>query len=117
PYLCEVVRPAFISVKARMAAGRVSSLGEDNPLRGTPFEDFFRRFGEPDGGQRFRFGRPTENQQTQPRRQRRQLVTGQGSGFFISADGYAVTNNHVVDKAEQVEVTTDDGKAYSAKVI
>ena len=44
-------------------------------------------------------------------------VTGQGSGFFISADGYAVTNNHVVDKAETVEVTTDDGKTYTAKVI
>src|SRR5262249_31360883 len=44
-------------------------------------------------------------------------VTGQGSGFFISADGYAVTNNHVVDKAETVEVATDDGHTYSAKVI
>ena len=43
--------------------------------------------------------------------------TGQGSGFFISADGYAVTNNHVVENAEKVEVTTDDGKTYSAKVI
>src|SRR3954465_4038620 len=42
---------------------------------------------------------------------------GQGSGFFISADGYAVTNNHVVDKAESVEVTTDDGKIHTAKVI
>src|SRR3974390_2761978 len=37
--------------------------------------------------------------------------------FFISADGYAVTNNHVVDGADKVEVTTDDGKTYSAKVI
>ena len=45
------------------------------------------------------------------------LHHGQGSGFFISADGYAVTNNHVVDKAESVEVTTDDGKTYTAKVI
>ena len=45
------------------------------------------------------------------------VMTGQGSGFFISADGYAVTNNHVVDKAESVEVTTDDGKTYTAKVI
>jgi serine protease Do len=42
---------------------------------------------------------------------------GQGSGFFISADGYAVTNNHVVDKAESVDVTTDEGKSYTAKVI
>ena len=44
-------------------------------------------------------------------------MTGQGSGFFISADGFAVTNNHVVDGADKVEVTTDDGKTYSAKVI
>ena len=47
----------------------------------------------------------------------RGVVTGQGSGFFISADGYAVTNNHVVDGADKVEVTTDDGKVYKAKVI
>ena len=47
----------------------------------------------------------------------RNFSMGQGSGFFISADGYAVTNNHVVDKAESVEVTTDDGKTYTAKVI
>jgi serine protease Do len=48
---------------------------------------------------------------------RHRLVTGQGSGFFISADGYAVTNNHVVDKAENVEVITDDGRTVQAKVI
>src|SRR4029077_6469180 len=47
----------------------------------------------------------------------RNMITGQGSGFFISGDGYAVTNNHVVDKAENVQVTTDDGKIYEAKVI
>jgi serine protease Do len=45
------------------------------------------------------------------------VIMGQGSGFFISADGYAVTNNHVVDGASKVEVTTDEGKTYSAKVI
>jgi serine protease Do len=45
------------------------------------------------------------------------VVSGQGSGFFISADGYAVTNNHVVDGADKVEVNTDDGKTYAAKVI
>jgi serine protease Do len=46
-----------------------------------------------------------------------QFVTDQGSGFFINADGYAVTNNHVVDKAKAVQITTDDGKTYDAKVI
>jgi serine protease Do len=49
-------------------------------------------------------------------RQGRQVVA-QGSGFFISADGFAVTNNHVVDKARQVEVTTDDGKTLAARVV
>ena len=44
-------------------------------------------------------------------------MTAQGSGFFITADGYAVTNNHVVDKAKAVEITTDDGKTYDAKVV
>ena len=52
-----------------------------------------------------------------PQRGPRQRTSGQGSGFFITADGYAVTNNHVVDRADEVEVQTDDGKTYSAKVI
>jgi serine protease Do len=45
------------------------------------------------------------------------VITGEGSGFFISPDGYAVTNNHVVDHAKSVQVTTDDGTIYTAKVI
>ncbi len=45
------------------------------------------------------------------------LTQAQGSGFFISADGYIVTNNHVVDHATEVKVTTDDGKVLDAKVI
>jgi serine protease Do len=118
--IVEKVKPAVISVKVKMNGGASLSPNEDNPLRGTPFEDFFRRFGEPGNGQRFGFGRPDGGDQGGglPRApQRRQFVTGQGSGFFISADGYAVTNNHVVDKAEHVDVTTDDGKTYSARVI
>ncbi len=51
-----------------------------------------------------------------PRRQRH-LSMAQGSGFFISADGYIVTNNHVVDHATEVTVTTSDGKTLAAKVI
>jgi serine protease Do len=60
------------------------------------------------------FGNEGSDNQRQPHNR---PVTGEGSGFFISADGYAVTNNHVVDKAKTVEITSDDGKTYSAKVI
>src|SRR5215475_3290482 len=110
--IVEQVKPSVISVKVKMNTGGDSfTLNDDNPLRGTPFEDFFRRFGQPDGP-RFGEGRPPRGTP-----QRRQYTLGQGSGFFISADGYAVTNNHVVDKAEHVDVTTDDGKPYTAKVI
>jgi len=123
--IVEKVKPAVLSVKVRMnAGGNNPAVSEDNPLRGSPFEDFFRRFGSPDGGQRFgrpdgdqRFGRRNDEQGPGRAPQRRQYSMGQGSGFFISADGYAVTNNHVIDTAEHVDVTTDDGKTYAARVI
>ncbi len=103
--IVEKVKPAVISVRVKV--DRTSEVENDaNPFPpGSPFERFFRRFGQPDS-------LPDRNN---PRR--RNFTTGQGSGFFISADGYAVTNNHVVDKAETVEVQTDDGKSYTAKVI
>jgi serine protease Do len=111
--IVDKVKPTVISVKVQMnAGGNARRFNEGNPLRGSPFEDFFRRrFGE--GGPRS--GRPDGGDA--PRQQPRQRVSGQGSGFFISADGYAVTNNHVVDSAERVEVTTDDGKTYTARVV
>jgi serine protease Do len=108
--IVEKVKPAVISVRVKLESQNSSNvLGDnDSPFpKGSPFEYFFRRFGE----QGDQFGEL-------PRRAPRHNYTmGQGSGFFISADGYAVTNNHVVDKAESVEVTTDDGKTYTAKVI
>jgi serine protease Do len=105
--LVEKVKPAVISVRVKLDANTVSSRLEDNsPFpQNSPMERFFRRFGMPDLN-------PGQGQQPN-----RRPVTGQGSGFFISADGYAVTNNHVVDKAKTVEVITDDGKTLSAKVI
>jgi len=100
--LVEKVKPAVISVRVKSDGGaQMMSFGDDEPmLRGSPLERFFRRFGMPDNSAPH--GRKT---------------TGQGSGFFLSADGYAVTNHHVVAKAESVEVVTDDGKTYTAKVI
>ena len=105
--IVERVKPSVISVSVKITEKATSSDGDDSPFPpGSPMERFFRRFGGPDGFPGLR-----------PPRGGRGIVTGQGSGFFISADGYAVTNNHVVESADKVDVTTDDGKVYSAKVI
>ena len=50
-------------------------------------------------------------------RQEPQPTTALGSGFFISDDGYLVTNNHVVDNADNFTVTAEDGTEYHAKLI
>lgn len=105
--IVEHVKPSVISVSVKINEKVTSNDSDDSPFPpGSPMERFFRRFGGPDG---FPGGRGP--------RGGRGVVTGQGSGFFISADGFAVTNNHVVDSADKVEVTTDDGKTYTAKVI
>lgn len=48
---------------------------------------------------------------------RREKVPGVGSGFFISSDGYIITNNHVVKDAVKVKVKTIDDKEFTAKII
>ena len=107
--LVEKIKPAVISVRVKTDAdAKTTSFEGDSPFPpGSPMERFFRRFGMP-------FGDSMPDGSHMPRNR---SVTGQGSGFFVTADGYAVTNNHVVDKAQAVEITTDDGKTYDAKVI
>ncbi len=105
--IVEKVKPAVISVRVKVDGGsQTNGLGTNDVAPG--LREFFRRFGMPDV--------PNEPE-GMPRGRGRNVITGQGSGFFISADGYAVTNNHVVEKAESVQVTTDDGKSHKAKVI
>jgi serine protease Do len=84
------VKPAVISVRVKIAAG----------ARGKEFS---------------RLSKDSPGARSSSRS--RSVLTGQGSGFFISADGYAVTNFHVVEKADNVEVTADDGRVFTAKVI
>ena len=72
---------------------------------GDPLERFFRRFGGETG--------PLGRQQPQHPRSGQAL----GSGFIISEDGYAVTNNHVVENATEVSVTLDDGRTVAADVV
>jgi serine protease Do len=101
--IVERVKPAVIAVRVRLDV-KPQTRSESPLSPGSEMDEFMRRFGTPDGA--------TPNA---PRS--RGFTTGQGSGFFISSDGYAVTNNHVVDKATNVQITADDGKTYAAKVI
>ncbi len=105
------VEPAVISVRVKLDesaadAGSLRHNGSDDVIPfapGSPLQKFFQQFGGQDG------------QGGQPHA--RQNVIGEGSGFFISPDGYAVTNNHVVDHAKSVQVTTADGTVYDARVV
>ena len=106
--IVEKVKPAVISVRVKVdaTAQMMSMNGNDDasPMQpGAPLEKFFEQF----GGRGMPKGFP----------QGKRAVTGEGSGFFVSADGYAVTNNHVVDHAKTVQVTMDDGSVYDAKVV
>ena len=94
------VKPAVISVRVKLSEAPTELAQREFPPN-SPLEKFFRQFGMPGNGNG---GKP-------------QTVTGEGSGFFISPDGYAVTNFHVVDHSSSVKVTTDAGKSYDAKVI
>ena len=76
-----------------------------------PFEDFFS---DPFGGF---FGRGQGNGQKRQRQVQTPKRVGAGSGVIISANGYIVTNNHVVDGADELMVTLNDNKEYSARVI
>jgi len=103
--LVRTVKPAVVSVRVKsdVTSQVTSGDGGTSPFEGTPFERFFRQF-----------GRPGERGQAP---QRHFYAQAQGSGFFISADGYVVTNNHVIADAVKLELVMDDGRVLDAKVI
>lgn len=107
--LAEKVRPAVVSIQVQGAKERrtarrgappefnMPDLPDDHPLN-----EFFKRFRKDGPGDEPRQGRKKQ---------------AQGSGFIISADGYVVTNDHVVGKASEIAVTMDDGEKHEAELI
>ncbi|HLE25184.1 MAG TPA: DegQ family serine endoprotease [Thermodesulfobacteriota bacterium] len=96
--LVEKLKPSVLNISTTSTFSQrglfpKSPFGEENP-----FEEFFKRF----------FGDIPQQEFKQ---------SGLGSGFIISEDGYVVTNNHVIDKAQDIEVVLEDGKKYKADII
>ena len=124
----DAVSPAVVSVRVQSRANPVSDdasngfsfdfggrgldeLPDDHPLK-----RFFREFGGPDGG---RDGDRRAERGHGPRdgNPGRLRPTSQGSGFFISEDGYLVTNNHVVSDGSAFTVILNDGTELDAKLV
>ncbi len=100
--LTQQLQPAVVNISTRQRV----KVQNTNPFAGTPFGDLFGggQGGAPGGG-----GQTREAQSL-------------GSGFIISADGYVVTNNHVITadgqgQVESITVTTPDGTEYPAKLV
>ncbi len=86
---------------------KVSSTAKQQPQQYyDPFEDFFSDFFGRGGGQQ-----PQQRQQQVPKR------SGAGSGVILSADGYIVTNNHVVQDADEILVKLNDNREFKGRII
>jgi serine protease Do len=98
--LAERTSPAVVNITTTtVVAGRNGGIRPQVP-QGSPFEDFFRDFLDEGQGQ-----------------QRPRKATALGSGFIISADGFIVTNNHVIDGADEIVIELFDGDKLEAKLI
>jgi serine protease Do len=104
--MVEKVKPAVVSVRVKQKVAGAQDDDDQGSLDDLP--PGLRRFFEQQQGQQ---------RGVRPERPKAPQAMSQGSGFFVSQDGYVVTNNHVVDKAASVELVTDDGKTLTAKVI
>jgi serine protease Do len=98
--LAEKISPAVVNITTSTVVARGTGPGPIVP-EGSPFEDFFREFQD-----------RNRNGEDKPRRS-----SALGSGFVISEDGYIVTNNHVIDSADEIVIEFFEGFELEAKVI
>ncbi len=99
--LAEELSPSVVNITTSTTIAGVTDQARPQIPEGSPFEDLFRDF--------FNNG---EGGQARPRRS-----SALGSGFVISADGYIVTNNHVIDKADEIVIEFFDGKELVAELV
>lgn len=109
--LVEQVSPAVVNITTTSTVSTPLAGGPQLP-EGSPFTDLFREFGFPgmpddQGGGPQPFGRGAPEQRS----------NALGSGFVVSPDGLIVTNNHVIDGADQIEIEFFSGKTLPAKVV
>jgi serine protease Do len=106
--LVEKVSPAVVSINvkgdAKVAENDLQIPGLPDIPEDSPLYDFFKQF---------RQGQPNSGPQTP----HPHLTMAQGSGFFISPDGLVVTNNHVVEDAEDISITLENGNKFPATLI
>jgi serine protease Do len=117
--IVEKADPAVVNIRT---TATVPVRGSGGPGGQDPY-DLFRFFFGPDfqppgmPGQRPPRDKDPKQQPPQTKPEERTVPRGVGSGFFISADGYVLTNNHVVSDATDIFVTLTDGREFKAKVI
>ncbi|WP_347138920.1 Do family serine endopeptidase [Paracoccus sp. SSK6] len=106
--LVQQVAPAVVNITTSAVVAQPTR-GEDGPMfpEGSPFSDLFRDFGFP--------GMPGQPGQGGPRMPQRSNALG--SGFVISSDGFIVTNNHVIEGADEIEIEFYAGNTLPAKVV
>ncbi|WP_372948514.1 Do family serine endopeptidase [Mariniphaga sp.] len=107
--MAQKVMPAVVHIKSTQMQNVRNFQYRQYP---DPFRDFF----DDDIFERF-FGPHFRFEQPQPEQRGLQPRVGAGSGVIINSDGYIVTNNHVIDGADDIEVTLEDNRVLKAKVI
>jgi len=105
--LVERVGPAVVNIRT-LERGRQATAGGSAEIDPN-VEEFFRRFGIPLPGPGQRRGPRGGDEEPQQR--------GVGSGFILSADGFVMTNAHVVDGADEVLVTLTDKREFKARIV